>query len=105
MRCKRGYWRHQATHEAGSLTVVGSQLNAQVPVDAPEARVMAALGMLGFEVVREGNHISMRRPKSSGGSDCLTMPNHSTIKASTLRTVLAQAGITRAEFPDAYEQA
>ena len=66
---------------------------------------MAAPGMLGFAVVREGNHISMRRPRSGGGSDCLTMPNHSTIKASTLRTVLNQAGITRAEFLDAYEQA
>jgi hypothetical protein len=37
-------------------------------------------------------------------SDCLTMPNHPTIKASTLRTILNQAGITRAEFLDAYEQ-
>ena len=33
------------------------------------------------------------------------MPNQSTIQASTLRTVLTQAGITRTEFPDAYEQA
>ena len=56
------------------------------PVDAPKARVMDAFGVLGFAVVREGNHIAMRRPRSSGGSDCLTMPNHSTIKASTLRT-------------------
>jgi hypothetical protein len=75
------------------------------PVDAPKARVIQAFVMPGFEVVREGNDISMRRPRSSGGSDCLTMPNHSTIKASTLRTVLTQAGITQAEFPDAYEQA
>jgi predicted RNA binding protein YcfA (HicA-like mRNA interferase family) len=74
------------------------------PVDAPKARVMDAFGVLGFAVVREGNHIAMRRPRSSGGSDCLTMPNHSTIKDSTLRTILNQAGITRAEFLDAYEQ-
>ena len=75
------------------------------PVDAPKARVIHAFVMLGFEVVREGNHISMRRPRPSGGSDRRTMPNHATIKASTLRTVLTQAGITRADFLDAYEQA
>jgi hypothetical protein len=73
-------------------------------VDAPKARVMDAFGVLGFAVVCEGNHIAMRRPRSSGGSDCLTMPNHSTIKDSTLRTILNQAGITRAEVLDAYEQ-
>ncbi len=46
----------------------------------------------------------MRRPRPEGGSDCLSMPNHSTIKASTLRTILTQADIAREEFLHAYEQ-
>ena len=49
--------------------------------------------------------IHVRLVSPLGGAECLTMPNHSTIKASTLRTVLTQAGISRNEFLDAYEQA
>jgi hypothetical protein len=34
----------------------------------------------------------------------LTMPNHLKIKASTLRTICTQAGISRDEFLNAYEK-
>jgi len=67
-------------------------------------QVKSGLRALGFELVRETEHIAMRRSNRTGGSDFLTMPNHSTIKASTLRTILTQAGITRDDFLRAYEE-
>jgi hypothetical protein len=46
----------------------------------------------------------MRRQSPDGGSDCLTLPNHRTLKASTLRTILTQAGIAREDFLRAYDR-
>ncbi len=56
------------------------------PVDAPKRRVTRALERLGFRVVREREHISMIRENADGSKTPLTMPNHTTIKASTLRS-------------------
>lgn len=74
------------------------------PVDAPKVRVVGALESLGFAVVRTGNHIALERTNADGTRTPLTMPNHRTIKGSTLRTILSHAGISREEFLEAYEQ-
>lgn len=72
------------------------------PTDAPKKRVLRALRSLGFESVREGSHIAMARKNDDGTRTPLTLPNHRTIKASTLRTLIRQAKIPREEFLRAY---
>jgi predicted RNA binding protein YcfA (HicA-like mRNA interferase family) len=77
---------------------------SKFPVDAPQRRVVKALELLGFRIVREREHIAMLRENADGSRTPLTMPNHPTLKSSTLRVICTQANIPRDEFIRAYEQ-
>jgi predicted RNA binding protein YcfA (HicA-like mRNA interferase family) len=74
------------------------------PIDAPRERVIKAFERLGFQLLREGNHLAMVRENPDGTRTPLTMPNHPRIRGSTLRTILTQAWIPREAFLEAYEQ-
>lgn len=46
----------------------------------------------------------MTRDNEDGSRTPLTLPNHRTIKGTTLRMVCTQSGVSRDEFMDAYEK-
>jgi len=77
---------------------------AKFPVDAPISKVIITLEALGFKIIRAKEHISMARTNADGTVTPLTLPNHRTIKSTTLRSICTQSGITREDFIAAYEE-
>lgn len=77
---------------------------ARFSADAPKRQVIRALQRLGFQLVREREHIAMMRINLDGTSTPLTMPDHVRLKRSTLRAICTQTGITRAEFLAAFRR-
>ncbi|MEX0611758.1 MAG: type II toxin-antitoxin system HicA family toxin [Pirellulales bacterium] len=77
---------------------------AKFPRDATKRRVLQAFPELGFIVVREAEHIALRRENPDGTIAPMTIPNHRTIKGSTLRRICTQAGIDRDAFVGAYDR-
>jgi predicted RNA binding protein YcfA (HicA-like mRNA interferase family) len=57
------------------------------PVDAPKRKVVKALEMLGFRIVREKEHISMVRENPDGTHIPLTSQNKSLHAKDNLHTV------------------
>lgn len=78
---------------------------SKFPVDAPKHKVLHAFQILGFEIVREREHISMVRANADGTQTPLTLPNHPKLKGPTLRSACNQAGVSRDDFLSAYEKA
>ena len=74
------------------------------PTDALKRKVIQSLEILGFRMVREREHLAMIRKNHDGSTTPIIMLNHRRIKASTLRTICTQAGISRDEFLKAYDE-
>jgi len=77
---------------------------SKFPRDAPKRQVIRALERLGFELIRDREHVQMRRHNPDGSVTPLTMPAHRLIKGSTLRMICTQAGISRQDFLHAYDR-
>ena len=59
----------------------------------PHQRAVRALRKAGYQIIKEGKHISM-----SNGSRVVTIPRHDPIDAHTMGGIAQDAGLTPDEF-------
>ena len=64
-----------------------------IPTDLSGERVVRALKKVGFEIAREGKHISVVK-----GDRIVIIPRHKRIKRETLRDIIKDSGLTVEEF-------
>jgi len=74
------------------------------PADAPKSRGSLRFDPPDLRWYGKRSTLPCGAETAGSGSDFLSMPNHATLKASTLRTVTTQAGITREDFLRAYQE-
>ena len=77
---------------------------SRFPRDAPKKKVLKAFRELGFEIIREAEHIALKRWNPDGSTMPMTIPNHRTYKSTTLRMIIAQAGLSRDDFLRVYDE-
>lgn len=73
----------------------------RLPSDLPRAKVLRALGRLGFALDREGGEHSIYK-HADDPRRIMTIPRHARIKRQLLRGILAGAGVTESEFMAQY---
>lgn len=68
---------------------------SNIPTDLSAERVVRALKKAGFEIIRQGKHISMVKRDV-----IVIIPRHKRIKRETLREIIKDSELTIEEFKD-----
>jgi predicted RNA binding protein YcfA (HicA-like mRNA interferase family) len=73
----------------------------RLPSDLPRAKVLRALGRLGFALDREGGEHSIYK-HADDPRRMMSIPRHARVKRQLLRGILSGAGVSEDEFMARY---